>query len=87
MRFLPALVILGIIRFEHLHSDKASLFALLLRLRTLGNHTLPSGFDTAGRLARGMRLPRGTKGRRGQRALPCIVRPRKRLAGKVPDQA
>lgn len=35
-----------IIRFEHMHSDKASLFALRLRLRTLGYHTLSSGFDT-----------------------------------------
>lgn len=36
----------SIIRFEHMHSDKAPLFALLLRLRTLGYHTFSSGFDT-----------------------------------------
>src|SRR5450759_2642583 len=32
--------------FEHMHSDKAPLCALLLRLRTLGYHTFSSGFDT-----------------------------------------
>lgn len=35
-----------IIRFEHMHSAKAPLFALLRRLHTLRYHTFSSGFDT-----------------------------------------
>jgi hypothetical protein len=35
-----------IIRFEHMYRDKASSFALLLRLHTLGYHTFSPGLDT-----------------------------------------